>query len=56
MNNEKYTDVILTEVGVFGTLNIEDPTFREVKKKKENDTNIDDLIAQSINENASIRI
>ena len=40
---------ILTEVGNFGELNIEDPTVKKVKKKKT--PNLDKLIEESINNN-----
>ena len=57
MFNEEFN--IVTEVGVFGDLNIEDPTIKSVKKK--NNTNyteeeIETLIKESINTNATITI
>lgn len=56
-NNEEYS--IITEVGVFGDLNIEDPTVKNVKKKNNTDyteEEIDALIKESINANGSINI
>ena len=57
MFNEEFN--IVTEVGVFGDLNIEDPTVKSVKKK--NNTNyteeeIETLIKESISTNATITI
>ena len=43
-NNDLY---YVTEVGVFGSLDIDDPTAVELKKKKE----MDDLIKDAIEEN-----
>jgi hypothetical protein len=56
-NNEEYS--IITEVGTFGDLNIEDPTVKSIKKK--NNTNyteeeIDSLIKESISNNAIITL
>ena len=56
-NNEEYS--IITEVGTFGDLNIDDPTVKPIKKK--NNTNyteeeIESLIKESINNNATITI
>ena len=56
-NKEEFN--IVTEVGVFGDLNIEDPTIKSVKKK--NNTNyteeeLESLIKESINSNATITI
>ena len=43
--NEDYSDMnIVTEIGAFGSLNIEDPTIKKVKKKKENGEEDDELI------------
>lgn len=39
----------VTEVGVFGSLDIEDPTVIEMKKKKKKE--MDDLIQEAIEEN-----
>ena len=50
-NNKEYS--IVTEVGVFGDLNIEDPTAKTVKKKND-ESSIDDLIADSIKANANL--
>lgn len=41
---------IVTEVGTFGDLDINDPTATKVKKKKKE---IDELIQESIKENAN---
>lgn len=41
---------VVTEVGTFGDLNIDDPSVSSVKKKNED---IDHLIAESIKENAT---
>lgn len=41
---------IVTEVGTFGDLDIEDPTVKKVKKSKKE---IDELIQESIKENAA---
>lgn len=43
---------IVTEVGVFGNLDIDDPTVKKVKRK-DGETDIDDVIAEAIAENAS---
>ena len=40
----------VTEVGTFGDLNIDDPTVKKTKKKKED---LDVLIENAIAENAS---
>lgn len=42
---------IITEVGVFGDLDIDDPTKNKIKKKTE-DRGIDETIAEAIQENA----
>ncbi|MNV96481.1 hypothetical protein D3C71_1914970 [compost metagenome] len=39
---------IVTEVGIFGNLNIDDPTTKKVKRKN---TEIDELIAESTRAN-----
>ncbi len=39
----------VTEVGVFGSLDIDDPTVIEMKKKKKKE--MDDLIQEAIEEN-----
>ena len=55
MSNKK--QVILTEVGNFGNLNIDDPTMTEVKKiKQQEQEDIDTLIKESIKENANISL
>ena len=56
-NKEEFN--IVTEVGVFGDLNIDDPTVKSIKKK--NNTNytedeINELIKESINTNATVII
>lgn len=43
---------VVQEVGVFGELDIKDPTKKKLKKKDEQD--IDALIKESIEKNASI--
>ena len=48
---EKVELSFVTEVGVFGDLDINDPTIKNAKKKK-ND-NIEDMIAEAITENAN---
>lgn len=48
--------VIITEVGAFGNLNIDDPTTTDVKKKKNSSEDTDAMIAEAIAENAKIRI
>ena len=55
---EKEKQVIVTEVGVFGGLNIEDPSMSEIngKKKKQDSTDFDRMIAEAITENASIKL
>lgn len=45
---------ILTEVGVFGELDIDDPTAKKVKRKKDNMENIDKLIEEAIENNGNI--
>lgn len=48
---------IVTEVGAFGSLNIDDPTVSEIKpKKKVEETDIDKMVQEAITENASISI
>ena len=59
MYNNKEEFNIVTEVGVFGDLNIEDPTVKSVKKKNNNnytEEELDALIKESINSNATITI
>ncbi len=41
---------IVTEVGTFGNLNIDDPTVRKIKKKADGQ-DIDQLIRESIDAN-----
>ena len=41
---------VVTEVGTFGDINIDDPTVSSVKKKNED---IEQLIAESVKENAT---
>lgn len=55
---EKAKQVIITEVGTFGGLNIQDPTMTEIngKKKKPNSEDVDRMIAEAITENANITI
>ena len=56
-NKEEFN--IVTEVGVFGDLNIDDPTIKSVKKKNNTnytDEEIETLIRESINNNANITI
>jgi len=48
MNNEELN--IVTEVGVFGELDINDPTKKKVKSKEE----IDAMIQEAIIENSNI--
>lgn len=50
-DNEKVELSFVTEVGVFGDLDINDPTIKNAKKKK-ND-NIEDMIAEAITENVN---
>lgn len=45
---EKEELSVVTEIGVFGDLDIEDPTAIDVKKKKKA---LDDMIEESISEN-----
>ena len=47
---------IVTEVGTFGSLCIDDPTAVEVKKKKKQYTEeeLNELIQESINENSKL--
>jgi len=47
---------IITEVGVFGSLNIEDPTVSGVKKRKNDITEaeLNELIQESIQNNSNI--
>lgn len=50
---------IVTEVGVFGDLNINDPTVQSVKKKNNEDSTdeeIQQMISESIQTNASALI
>lgn len=54
---EKYSDMsVVTEIGVFGSLNIEDPTTAKVKKKNANlsEEEMEQLIQESIQNNANI--
>ena len=46
---------ILTEVGTFGGLGIEDPTSKKTKSKNEED-DLDELINSSIKKNAELNI
>lgn len=55
--DEKYNDMsVVTEIGVFGSLNIEDPTTKKVKKANANlsDEEMEQLIQESIQHNANI--
>lgn len=52
----KETLVAVTEVGVFGDLDINDPTVTEVAQKKKDAENLDDLIAEAVTENAKISL
>ena len=46
---------IVTEVGVFGSLNIDDPTVKKVKKKDDGqDMELDSLIEAAIEHNRNI--
>lgn len=49
MNEENNDLYYVTEVGVFGSLDIDDPTAVELKKKKKKE--MDDLIKEAIKEN-----
>lgn len=52
MDDKKNDEVvILTEVGVFGSINIEDPTVQKINKKQKGDPLIDDVIKEAIIEN-----
>lgn len=51
---EKDNDLsILTEVGVFGELDIDDPTAKKVKRKNDEE-DIDKLIESSIEQNLGL--
>jgi len=53
MFNEKDEGLhILTEVGVFGDLDIDNPTAKKVKNKKDEMDDIDALIESAIGENS----
>lgn len=56
--NMNYGDLsIVTEVGNFGALNIEDPTAKKVKKKKNElgvEMDIDEMIRESIEHNKNL--
>lgn len=41
---------VVTEIGVFGELDVEDPTVNNVKKKNK-DVNVDEIINEAIQEN-----
>jgi len=48
---------VVTEVGNFGSLNIEDPTEKKVKKRNNEmgvDMDIDEMIRQSIEQNKNL--
>lgn len=48
---------VVTEVGNFGSLNIEDPTAKKVKKRNNEmgvDMDIDEMIRQSIEQNKNL--
>lgn len=47
---------IVTEVGVFGELDINDPTAKKVKRKKTDNEDINKLIEDAISENSNIAI
>lgn len=49
--NEKVELSFVTEVGTFGELDIDDPTIKNAKKKKNDD--IEAMIAEAITENAT---
>lgn len=50
MKNNKDDDLyIVTEVGTFGDIDIDDPTVMKVKKKKKSE--LDEIIEQAIKEN-----
>ena len=48
-NNENLH--ILTEVGVFGDLDVDDPTAKKVNRNKNDDVDIDALIDSAIEDN-----
>lgn len=54
--DEKFADMsVVTEIGTFGSLNIEDPTVKKVKEKKDmTDEEMEALIKESIQHNANI--
>jgi hypothetical protein len=55
MKNEKLS--IVTEVGTFGDLNIQDPTSKETEKlNNDSPDDIEEIIKQSIEKNKSINI
>lgn len=41
---------VVTEVGMFGELNVKDPTERKIKKKKKKDENSNDVHIDDIEE------
>ena len=61
-NNKNLSDMsIVTEIGAFGSLNIEDPTVTKIKKKDNDVDGVDDealdaLIQESVQKNLNINI
>lgn len=59
-NNKNLSDMsIVTEIGAFGSLNIEDPTVTRVRKKDDDTDGIDEealdaLIQESVQKNLNI--
>lgn len=56
--NMNYDELsIVTEVGTFGSLNIDDPTVKKIKKKKNElgvEMDIDEMIRESIEHNKNL--
>lgn len=58
--NDNYSDMsIVTEIGAFGSLNIDDPTVKKVKKNNGEDVTgeeVSELIKEAIESNSNICI
>lgn len=49
--SDKEKMYIVTEVGCFGDLNLQDPTVQKTKNKESKEQSIKDMIEESINTN-----
>lgn len=55
-NKEKVQLSAITEVGIFGKLNIEDPTAKDVEPADETNISVEALIDESIQQNKTVTV